>query len=84
MVLFNVATPKGVILPMATEAKDDKGNLVGYVGQGGVLFANNLTKAKGTLAVSWGLGKNEQCYFDYQVNLDNESETMQIYDVKCK
>ncbi|EFA28226.1 conserved hypothetical protein, partial [Haemophilus influenzae HK1212] len=55
-----------------------------YVGQGGVLFANNLTKAKGTLAVSWGLGKNEQCYFDYQVNLDNESETMQIYDVKCK
>lgn len=47
---------------MATEAKDDKGNLVGYVGQGGVLFANNLTKAKGTLAVSWGLGKRAMLF----------------------
>lgn len=84
MVLFNVTTKNGVILPMAAEAKDEQGNVVGYVGQGGVLFANNLTEEKGTLSVAWGIGQSEQCRFDYQVKLDNEAEEMQIYDVGCK
>lgn len=84
MVLFNVTAKNGVILPMAAEAKDEKGNVVGYVGQGGVLFVNNLTEEKGTLSVAWGIGQSEQCRFDYQVKLDNEAEEMQVYDVGCK
>ncbi|PRM15882.1 Outer membrane usher protein HtrE precursor [Haemophilus influenzae] len=84
MVLFNVTAPSGVILPMAAEAKDEKGNVVGYVGQGGVLFANHLTQSKGTLSVAWGSHHSDQCRFDYRVNLDDEAEEMQIYDVKCQ
>lgn len=84
MVLFNITSKNGVILPMAAEAKDEQGNVVGYVGQGGVLFANNLTEEKGTLSVVWGKGQNEQCRFNYRARLDNEAEEMQVYDVKCE
>lgn len=84
MVLFNVTAPNGVILPMGAEAKDQNGQVVGYVGQGGVLFANNLTENRGALSVAWGLAQSEQCRFDYQVNLDNETEEMQVYEVRCR
>lgn len=84
MVLFNVAMKNNVVLPIGAEAKDEQGRVVGYVGQGGVLFANNLNQANGTLSVTWGNDQHEQCRFEYQVKLDNKADEMQFYNVECK
>ena len=35
MVLFKLRDQDGLILPMCAEAKDDVGNIVGYIAQGG-------------------------------------------------
>ena len=84
MVLFNLTQSNGENVPMAATAQDDKGNFVGYVVQGGMLFAGQLQQEKGRLTVNWGPNHNEQCYFDYQVKLENlDSLEAQTYDARC-
>ncbi|NXZ85291.1 fimbrial biogenesis outer membrane usher protein [Haemophilus influenzae] len=83
LVLFNLSRPNGELLPMASEAFDENGNFVGYVVQGGVLFASGLKRPKGTITVSWASGETGQCRFDYEVKLD-DSEHMQQHTKQCK
>lgn len=46
MVLFNLTLSNGEPVPMASTAQDSEGAFVGDVVQGGVLFANKLTRQK--------------------------------------
>lgn len=85
MVLFNISLA-GKDVPMGTEAQDDKGNTIGYVVQGGMLFANRLTETQGRISLKWGLGENETCHFNYNLpnlNDDNVTDTVTV-DVECK
>lgn len=83
LVLFNLTRTNGELLPMASEAYDEQGQFVGYVVQNGVLFAGGLQQPKGTIKVSWGNGEQNQCHFDYSVNLDNATQ-MQQYEKVCQ
>ena len=83
MVLFKLRDQDGLILPMSAEAKDDVGNIVGYIAQGGILFANNLSKEKGKITVMWGMDSKAQCHFDYVVKLDKKSTEMKQIDAIC-
>lgn len=84
MVLFNLTQPNGDVVPMAATAEDSKGQFIGYVVQGGVLFAGRLTEPKGTLSVQWGPNLSEQCKFDYNVDLsEDKANQAQTYDAVC-
>lgn len=85
MVLFNVSAVAGDI-PMGTEAQDDNGNVIGYVVQGGMLFANRLAKESGTISLKWGLSENERCRFDYKLpSLNDENVTDNLHvDAVCR
>ena len=83
MVLFKLRDQDGLMLPMSAEAKDDVGNIVGYIAQGGILFANNLSKEKGKITVMWGMDSKAQCHFDYVVKLDKKSTEMKQIDAIC-
>ncbi|NBI12694.1 fimbria/pilus outer membrane usher protein [[Haemophilus] felis] len=83
MVLFEVQYAKGII-PMGTEALDENGQLVGYVVQGGQLFASKLDNTTGKITLRWNANADGQCQFNYQVpNLNNNSELRQ-FTVACE
>lgn len=85
MILFNLTLPNGDVVPMAATAQDENGQFIGYVVQGGVLFAGRLTEPKGRLTVQWGPNLAEQCRFDYAVDLSENNLTQaKTYDVVCE
>ncbi|MBE0153099.1 fimbria/pilus outer membrane usher protein [Serratia sp. PL7] len=57
-------TPDGEPLPMGAMVVDEKGNNVGMVGQGGVLYASGLND-DGLLLVSWRSDLTGQCRIRY-------------------
>lgn len=86
MVLFDVTFPDGTVPPMAAEAFDEQKKLVGYVVQGGRLFAGSLTQTQGHISVVWGTGEQGRCGFDYHIpdlNRDNVTGVKQ-YAVTCQ
>ncbi|EMW9312559.1 fimbrial biogenesis outer membrane usher protein [Salmonella enterica] len=64
--LFDIRLPDGDIPPMASEAINEKGNSVGWVAQGGRLFARGLAE-QGIVKVIWGADSARQCTFPYRV-----------------
>lgn len=86
MILFDVQLENGKFPAMASEAFDHNNHLVGYVGQGGRLFAGELSDTKGTITVVWGANKIERCEFDYSLpNLNNKDiEEIKQYAVTCR
>lgn len=84
MILFNLSLPSHEIVPMTATAQDEKGQFVGYVGQGGMLFAERLTRSEGRLNVKWGQNLADQCEFDYRVDLSGNNKLQaKTYDVLC-
>lgn len=85
MVLFNLEQGNGEPVPMAATAYDEANQFIGYVVQGGVLFAGRLTKEKGRLNVQWGPNSSERCGFDYEVDLETGSATQaKSYEAVCR
>ncbi|EGF16863.1 MULTISPECIES: fimbria/pilus outer membrane usher protein [Haemophilus] len=84
MILFKIKLAKGGAIPMAAEAKNSDGSFAGFIGQGGMLFANSLTQTKGNITVRWGANESEQCQFNYNVNLDNQNDEIQQYEAICR
>lgn len=83
MVLFNI-THEGLLdLPMGAPATNEKGEVVGYVSQGGLLFANRLSDTKGTISIAYDRG--EVCRFDYNIpDLFEKGEVQARHiDVSC-
>ncbi|XVE20001.1 fimbria/pilus outer membrane usher protein [Moraxella sp. ZY200743] len=86
MVLFDVTLANGGIPPMAAEAFDEQGKMIGYVVQGGRLFAGDLQKTAGKIKIVWGGGKADRCVFDYHIpNLNRtNSQAVNTYAVQCQ
>lgn len=86
MVLFNVRLEDGKTPAMASEAFDQDENLIGYVGQGGRLFASELTKKEGQINVVWGENKADRCEFDYSLPDLNNKDVQEIkqYSATCR
>ncbi|HHS9647391.1 TPA: fimbria/pilus outer membrane usher protein [Klebsiella oxytoca] len=71
--LLITATHKGEPLPFGAEARDSKGGVVGYVGQGGQIYAR-VEEDSGTLAVTWGRRADQQCRVPYRLRAVDEKE----------
>lgn len=84
MVLFNLDFGD-ISIPMGAEAEDSKGNVIGYVAQGGMLFANRLTNLQDRVLIKWGNGENDRCHFNYKLDsLDLDPvQGMINLDMKC-
>ncbi|WP_252341777.1 fimbria/pilus outer membrane usher protein [Escherichia coli] len=83
--LFNIKLPGGDIPPMAAEAFNEQGQSVGYVTQGGRLFARGVTD-KGRIDVLWGRSQNKRCSFNYQFKNreKNMTSTLPFHNVLCR
>lgn len=86
MILFDITLADGSVPPMATEAVDEQGRSIGYVVQGGRLFASNLTDTQGKLTIRWGEGNSASCAFEYNLpDLNQENiKDIKIYNAVCR
>lgn len=83
MVLFDLEH-LGKEIPLGAEAFDSKGASVGFVAQGGALFANRLSKEQDRIKVQWGGGEDEACYFNYNtINLNGDGNDLARYSATC-
>ena len=82
MVLFHIDSADFDI-PMGVSAVDEQGNVVGYVVQGDMLYANRLQRSDGTIRLKWGDSPLAACQFDYQLPVIKQQDVMQNIEVKC-
>ncbi|EGT3572849.1 fimbrial biogenesis outer membrane usher protein [Citrobacter amalonaticus] len=83
--LLITATQRGEPVPFGAEARDDKNNVVGYVGQGGQIYAR-VEEDRGTLSIRWGRNDDQQCRVPYSLSPVNEkarSTTLQEFRAVC-
>lgn len=73
--LLNLKLANGSPVPFGAEAKDEKGNTVGYTGQAGQLYAQ-VEQAQGTITVNWNESGSGQCRVDYLVDENNKQRTL--------
>ncbi len=64
--LIQVRNPDGRTMPFGAQVKDEQGQPVGMVSQGGRLYVRS-EKNQGRLLVEWGAGADQRCTVDYQV-----------------
>ncbi|STO59118.1 fimbrial usher protein [Canicola haemoglobinophilus] len=85
LVLFDIKTKSGQPIPLGTEAFDQNGNLVGYIVQGGQLFASYLKQTTGKITLAWGEEK-QSCTFDYKLDnsTDLNNNNVQSKQVQCQ
>ena len=65
--LIRAKLDNGRPLPFAAELRDDKDQLIGYVGQGGQVQAH-LKASSGLLYASWGEGVDNTCALPYRIS----------------
>lgn len=79
------ATHRGEPVPFGAEARDENNTVVGYVGQGGQIYAR-VEKDSGTLKVAWGRNEDQQCKVPYNlqpVNKKTRGTTLQEFRAVC-
>lgn len=64
--LIQVRNADGRSMPFGAQVKDEQGQPVGMVSQGGRLYVRS-EKNQGQLQVEWGAGADQRCTIDYQV-----------------
>ncbi|WP_415775671.1 fimbria/pilus outer membrane usher protein [Shewanella oncorhynchi] len=79
-VLFITQLADGGVIPIGAEVTDENGSVLGMVGQAGIAYVR-ASKAEGKLIIQWGDENAEQCYFDYELEL--EVDLLQRLQVTC-
>lgn len=85
MVLFNISVPNGRELPLGAAATNSKGEIVGYIAQGGTLFANRLSETKDTLSIRYGSNADDVCRVQYNIpDLETHTGIPAQYELTCE
>lgn len=79
--LISVRGAAGASLPLGASVKDEQGQLVGLVGQGGRLYVRS-ERDSGRLQVEWGTQDSQRCVLDYQVPAASSQEQLGITSVE--
>lgn len=79
--LISVRGAGGQSLPLGAAVKDDDGQLVGLVGQGGRLYVRT-ERDSGLLRVEWGSHASQRCLLQYQVAAATGQEQLGITSVE--
>ncbi len=71
--------------PFGAEVLDSDGEVVGMVGQGGVIYAR-VGRDKGTLHVRWGNSEDKQCRLSYMLMPQQKGvqSALQRFQVPCR
>lgn len=81
--LIRAKLDNGRPLPFAAELRDEKDQLIGYVGQGGQVQAH-LTATSGLLYASWGDGAESNCALPYRISeAANRARGTMRFDAVC-
>ncbi|WP_249777501.1 fimbria/pilus outer membrane usher protein [Herbaspirillum robiniae] len=67
--LIKATQSGGDPVPFGAEVRDERNNVVGMAGQGGIIFVRLAEQEAGALNVKWGNGRKEQCSLDYAVSV---------------
>ena len=82
-ILFEVSLADGSPPPIAAEARDEAGTVLGYVVQGGQLFVRGIP-TQGSFAIVWGTDKAQQCQLHYTLpNNKATADTIQTIPAQC-
>ena len=79
--LISVRGAAGQSLPLGASVKDEQGQLVGLVGQGGRLYVRSENDS-GRLQVEWGSQTSQRCWIDYEVPVDMDARKVGITSVE--
>lgn len=79
--LISVRGAAGQSLPLGASVKDEQGQLVGLVGQGGRLYVRSENDS-GRLQVEWGSQTSQRCWIDYEVPADMDAGKIGITSVE--
>ena len=79
--LISVRGAAGKSLPLGASVKDEQGQLVGLVGQGGRLYVRSEHDS-GRLQVEWGTQASQRCVLDYQVAAVRGQESLELISVE--
>lgn len=72
---------KGYAPPLGSEVFDEHNELIGYIGQGGLLYAR-VSGREGVLKVMYDVNKTKECKLHYTVN--NKMSTLSaLKNTKC-
>lgn len=78
---LNVIMKKGYAPPLGSEVFDEHNELIGYIGQGGLLYAR-VSGREGVLKVMYDVNKTKECKLHYTVN--NKMSTLSaVKNTKC-
>ena len=80
--LISVRGAAGLSLPLGAGVKDEDGQLVGLVGQGGRLYIRS-ERNSGRLQVEWGTQASQRCVMDYQVAAASDQERLGITSLEA-
>ncbi|WP_058910086.1 fimbria/pilus outer membrane usher protein [Entomohabitans teleogrylli] len=83
--LLITADWQGEPVPFGAEARDEQGNIVGYVGQGGQIYAR-VEKDSGALNIAWGTDGEQRCQVNYRMapgEPQNNSTALQMFTAAC-
>ena len=81
--LIRAKLDNGRPLPFAAELRDEKDQLIGYVGQGGQVQAH-LTATSGLLYASWGDSAESNCALPYRISeAANRARGTMRFDAVC-
>lgn len=83
--LFSGRTVQGDPLPFGASVTDERGNIVGYIAQGGQGFIR-VNADKGRLRIEWGEKGSESCQVDYELFslVNREGEDYRRFDAICR
>ncbi|OSL84470.1 fimbria/pilus outer membrane usher protein [Escherichia coli] len=69
----HVTLPDGAVPPLGSEVFDDSGQVVGAVGQGGLLYAR-VPHLHGSISVVWGERRGQRCGLAYDIHGDTAQQ----------
>ncbi len=81
--LIEAPRSNGKALPFGADVLDGEGRTVGVVAQGSRLFVRGV-EDQGSLIVTWGDAKNEQCRVDYQLPPAGEQTSYTSIQGQCR
>jgi len=84
-VMIRATRPNGDELPFGADVVDEKGQVVGMVGQGGQLFVRGAEDG-GKLTVRWGENDTQQCHVTYQLPARGKGKDtgLETIDAVCR
>jgi len=82
-VLINASRADGAVVPFSADVLDEQGNVLGMVGQGGMIFIRTAGDS-GQLTLRWGSARNAQCQIRYALTPRTKEQATEFDQISAR